>query len=617
MPFKPIHHWFSQNAEQYHDRIAVDDTRKKVTYGELEKNSNSLANFLLNSGASDGDKVAILLKEPADVILAIIASLKTGCIFIPLDIRSPAKRLEVMLAQVTPQWFVTEKEFMPVIEKFTTSGTKAVIYLDDTGLEGKGDTKLPAVPSQPDDPSYIYFTSGTTGTPKGIVGRLKAIDHFIRWEIKTLNLGEGTRVSQLTAPSFDAFLRDIFVPLCTGGTICIPEDDNTILDPLLLLHWLDEQEVNLVHCVPSLFRSLLNTERLDSKSLSSLNHILMAGESLPVSDVQRWYDLVGDRVQLVNLYGPTETTMTKFYYFVQPSDSQRRSIPIGKPMEGARALIVDEKGKPCPPGVVGEIYIRTPYVTLGYYEQPELTQEAFIQNPFSQKPGDIVYKTGDLGRIADDDNFEFLGRKDQQVKIRGVRIEVAEIESFLRSHELVNDVAVVDREDSADNKYLCAYVVLKRNIDASSLREYLSNHLPEFMLPSMFVQIDTLPQTSNGKVDRSALPAPDRDHELQEAFVPPRTPLEEKLAKIWSDVLNIERVGIHDNFFELGGHSLLATQVISRLRNALNLPISLRHLFEKPTIAALAVAITQSQAAAEDQDELNQILSELEQMSDE
>jgi acyl carrier protein len=258
-------------------------------------------------------------------------------------------------------------------------------------------------------------------------------------------------------------------------------------------------------------------------------------------------------------------------------------------MEGAAALVVDEKGKVCSPGMVGEIYIRTPYRTLGYYQQVELTNEVFIPNPFSNNPQDIVYKTGDLGRILPEGDFEYLGRKDRQVKIRGVRIELGEIENYLRLHPAVKDGIVVDLDDEEGNKYLCAYVVLKAELESVPWRDFLRKSLPEFMVPSSLIVLDSLPRTISGKVDRRSLPKPDQSQ--SQTYVPPRTPVEAELALIWMQVLNLERLGVNDNFFELGGHSLLATRLVSRVGRAFNVEIPLRILFESPTVATQAESI--------------------------
>lgn len=599
-----IQDWFSQTAEKFSNNTAIDCGEQKLTYSEIEEQSNKLANFLIEYGAIKGSIVAILAEDSVKVIIAIIGILKAGCVFVPLVPNLPEHRINTIVAEALPQWFVVDAVGLKKISngRIVEVSQSPVICLEETQVIENfpalnyhlhdytkySQVEKPNVQLEPDDMCYLYFTSGSTGKPKGIAGRLKAIAHFINWEIKTFKIKESSRFSQLINPTFDAFLRDIFVPLCSGGVVCIPKEVDTIVDARRLIEWIDDREINLIHCVPSLFRSILN-EDLDPKSFSSLRYILLSGEPLLPGDVSRWMDVYGDKIQLVNLYGASETTMTKFFYFVKPTDRQKRFIPIGKPMDGATALVVDDRGRVCPPGMVGEIYIRTPYRTLGYYQQPELTNQVFISNPFSNNTNDIVYKTGDLGRNLEDGNFECLGRRDGQVKIRGVRIELGEIENRLRLHPLVKDVAVVDREDSNSNRYLCAYVVLKEELEAGNLRDFLLQSLPEYMIPSVFVVMDVLPRTISGKVDRRSLPAPNRQQ--NRTFVPPRTPVEAQLAQIWMQILNLDRVGLNDNFFELGGHSLNATQLVSRVGKAFQIELPLRSLFETPTLATQAESI--------------------------
>jgi amino acid adenylation domain-containing protein len=607
MSHEAIHELFHQAAMRFPHNIAIARAGQEITYRELEETANNLANFLLSSGLGKGSVVAILSDDSLAVVRAMLAILKAGGAFVPLDPDLPEKRLEAIVEEVSPEWFLVESKFFARIcaiaknvairarvvclDEAVHSQEKADSILALDGLQEYWNPSKPDVHWQPDDMCYLYFTSGSTGRPKGIAGRLKGIDHFIRWEIHTLGVNSGTRVSLLLPLTFDGSLRDVFVPLCAGGTICIPQGRDTILDAHRLAHWLDEQRIEIVHCVPSVFRSLIN-ENPTPDRFPSLRAILLAGEPLLPSDVGRWMDIFGERVQLINLYGTSETTMAKFIYFVKPSDKERPSIPVGKPMPGARALILDEKAMPCPSGVVGEIYIRTPYRSLGYYRQPELTSEVFITNPFNTDPEDIVYKTGDLGRLLEDGNYEYLGRTDQQVKIRGVRVELGEIENLLRKHGAVRDVVVIDRQDRNQTKYLCAYVVLDEENEATELRDYLSAYLPVHMLPSVFIPMRKLPRTLNGKVDRKALPTPaETQAEGGKNHVAPRTPIEEMLAGIWMQVLGVSRVGIFDNFFQLGGHSLLATQIISRVRVTFDVDLPLPILFEKPTVAGQAESI--------------------------
>jgi len=592
---------FERCAAEYADRTAISYLDRWISYDELESRADQLAGYLKASGAPRGALVAILCADPVMAITSILGILKAGCAFVPLDTTTPEKRLAPMVALTEPEWFIVEPDFVQLAINLTgvyDSEIKLVCTeaidlpeVDDrkitflTGLAEHADKRRPNIESDPDDLCYVYFTSGSTGAPKAIAGRLKGIDHFIRWEIETLGVNEHTRISQLLAHSFDGSLRDIFVSLCSGGTICVPPDKEVLLDIRRLINWIDSERINIIHCVPSLFRAIVN-EELRPELFPALQYVLMAGEALLPSDVRRWIDVFGERVQLINLYGTSETTMAKFIYFVKRSDTERRFISIGRPMEGAAVLLVDAKGRPCPQGTIGEIYIRTPYRSLGYYNQPELTAKAFIPNPFSDDLNDIVYKTGDLGRAREDGNYEYLGRQDQQVKIRGVRVELEEIEDLLRGHESVKDIAVIDRHDGSNFTYLCAYVVFSNGNDPAELRDYAAARLQDYMVPSAFVVMDELPRTISGKVDRRALPAVKQREKGKPD--PARTPLEELLCGIWGEVLGLSEIGRQDNFFELGGHSLSATRVMSRVRAVTGQALALRELFEAPTVALLA-----------------------------
>ena len=341
--------------------------------------------------------------------------------------------------------------------------------------------------------------------------------------------------------------------------------------------------------------------------------MLLAGEPLLPADVRRGCAVFGERIRLINLYGPSETTMVKFFYPVRPEDGAAPFVPIGQPMPGARAVVVDQNGQVCQPGKVGEIYIRTPYRALGYFNQPQLTSEVFIQNPWSDRPDDIVYKTGDLGRVREDGNFEFLGRRDHQVKVRGVRIELAPIEDLLRSHAQVADAVVAACDDPQGSKFLCAYVVLKGKVAPASLAEFLRPRLPEAMVPTAFVELETLPRTLSGKVNRRALPEPGAL--LGRDYVAPRTPVEHDLCDIFSQLLAVPRVGIHDSFFDLGGHSLSATLLLSRIRSRLGVEVPLRQVFRTPTVEQIALAVTRLQLEQEDAGEMARLLSEVASLS--
>lgn len=620
MSFQSVHEMFSRTAAAFGSSVAIDRNGRTVTYSELEAQSNRLANFLLEGGVSKGTMVGMFTDDPILIITSILGVLKAGAIFVPLDPTFPDQRLQVMSEQVQPAWYLVEKTHLPKLARmraeaifkaeFISFGREPsrVVCLDGTpdgpitdfeasGLkvmdvyDGYDRTQHPEIPSDPDAPCSIYFTSGSTGKPKAILGRLKGIDHFIRWEIDAVSAKPGTRVTQLASPSFDGFLKDAFVPLSVGGVVCAPANRDVLLDVQTLVDWLDEKKIEVLHCVPSVFRALIN-RGLDAKAFTALKHVVMTGEPLYPSDVKRWMQVLGDRIKLLNIYGTTETTLSKFYYEVKPEDVHRPSIPVGKPIKGAAVMIMDPAMRPCHEGAVGEIYIRTPYRSHGYYREPDLTKAVFIQNPFTKDPNDVVHKTGDYGRLLEDGSLEILGRRDQQVQIRGVRVELGEIENLLRAHPAVADVAVIDRDGGDGNKFLVAYVTMTNGAGSEHLRQYLAERLPPTMLPSAFVEIDELPRTLNGKIDRKSLPALELVQAARDdSELLPRTPVEEVVAAIWREVLKLPVVGRTDNFFNLGGHSLLATQVVLRLRDSLKVELPVRSIFESSTVEQLSALI--------------------------
>jgi amino acid adenylation domain-containing protein len=621
MTSEPVHHLFRAASRRFPDHAAVSWESGSITYRQLAAEVDRLTARLCQAGARQGELVNVLAGGAADTIAAILAVLEAGCAFVPLDRHSPAARLEAVAAEAGARWWLVHPQHLAAVEELLREQQReaGILLLGEEPAAAGEPLRAAAAdpppardPLGPDDLCYVYFTSGSTGRPKGIAGRLKAIDHFIRWEIDTFGFGEGVRVSQLTSPGFDAFLRDAFVPLAVGGTVCAPASRDTLLDGARLVEWIDRERLNLVHCTPSLLRVILGQE-LDPTRFGALTHLLLAGEPLLAADVRRWMDVFGQRVQLVNLYGPSETTMIKLYHPVTPEDCDSPSIPIGRPIRGARAIVVDDRGEPCPPGKLGEIYIRTPFRSLGYLNDPELTRQAFIPNPWSDLPDDLIYRTGDLGRVRPDGCFEYIGRRDQQVKVRGVRVEIAPIEDQLRSHPAVSDLAVVDRTDVQGNKYLCAYLVLGEPCETAEIGDFLRRRLPEAMVPSAFVVMAGLPRTLSGKVDRRALPDPGRlEAQVARPYVAPRTPVEEQVCGLFAELLGLPRAGIDDAFFELGGHSLLATLLLARIRAAFGVEVPLHEIFRAPTVRGLALAVTRLQAEAQDEAELEEMLSEVE-----
>ncbi|HEX3093000.1 MAG TPA: amino acid adenylation domain-containing protein, partial [Candidatus Angelobacter sp.] len=578
---------FDEQAVRTPNAIAVEYGPERLTYQEFRQQTDAIEASLLNAGAKTGDLVLIFSEERLKLIASMVGILKAGCGFVPMLPSLPDHRIAAMLAQCRPAWAIVDAGLSSRFEQLKHDSGQQIQEIAIANHSGINESCRSRSRSG-DELSYIFFTSGSTGTPKAIAGRLKGINHFIHWEIREFGIGPESRVAQLTSPMFDPLLRDVFVPLCSGGTLCIPSAPDLVLSGAELGRWLEQERITLMHTVPSIFRLMVS--QCGACHFPCLKYVLLAGEAVLPADVSSWHALAGTQgARLINLYGPSETTMVKFLYAVNEEDQLRRSVPIGRPMEGATAIVLDEAGKICPRGIAGEIYIRTPYRSLGYYQQPELTGRAFIPNPFGNNQHDIVYRTGDLARLLEDGNFALVGRRDHQVKVRGVRIELGEIEAALGGCDGVGAAVVVAREDREEEKRLVAYVVARDgvSIDSRDLRAALKKRLPDPMIPAAFAVLKEMPLTSNGKVDRKALPAPELGQTGQD-YVAPRTAEEEILCGIWAETLKLRQVGIDDNFFEIGGHSLLATQVIARIRSMFGVELPLRILFEHPTVEKIA-----------------------------
>jgi tyrocidine synthetase-3 len=576
------------------DRIAVEYGANRVTYAQLEKRSRLISRKLLSHGIPGGSLIGIYLEDRLEIITAMMGILKARCIFVPLDTTLPGKRIRRMIRQTRPRLIFIDKTHREQLTRPTGETLEETDFaVVDASFYRECETLAPVKESRDnkeDDKIYIYFTSGSTGAPEAIVGKNNSLTHFIRWEIKTFGLAPGSRVSQLSAVGFDAFLRNVFTPLCGGGVVCIPADKETVKHGTRLIDWINRRQIQWIHCVPSMFR-LLNPDILTPRHFKALKYVFLSGEVILPYELKKWYDIFDRRIQLVNYYGPTETTMIKLYYPINKKDIQGQKIPVGKPMPGAGVIIVDENMVPCARGTAGEIFIRTPYTTFGYYNNPALTQKKFIPNPFANNPPDPVYRTGDIGKLLENGNIEFLGRKDRLVKIRGVRIELGEIESQLLRHPDIKEAAAAVKKGTtgAGEILLCAYIVSQRNVSTPELREHLRQELPGYMIPSYFVPMERMPLTPNGKIDIQALPEPGTGSTASR-YTPPRNQIEKTLLAIWSEVLalNRESTGIDDDFFELGGNSLNATVITAKIHKLLKVKIPLAQIFKTSSPRALA-----------------------------
>ncbi|WP_172844448.1 non-ribosomal peptide synthetase [Tumebacillus algifaecis] len=589
--FQPVSDQFRSIAVSLPEQIAVRQGGRSHPYQELATRADSLADALLQMGIKRGDVVAVIGGRSFGLIATMLGVMISGGTLLLIDRALPEARRKSMLDQA-------DVKFVCKLDKHicTTSESHMTLEVDPkTGeplhpiLQREG-MILEVQPIAPSDPAYIFFTSGTTGTPKGVLGNHNGLSHFLLWQKDCFDIKPSDRMAQLIHLSFDPVLRDIFLPLISGATLCLPDQEEE-LGTDELLRWIEREQITVLNTVPSV-ASVWVTNPPPDVSLRTLRWLFTAGEPLSVALVTRLRETFPQMGNIVNLYGPTETTLAKCFYIV-PEEPTQSIQPVGRALPQAQALVLNVRGQLCGIGEQGEVVIRTPYRTNGYLLDSADHTERFRPNHWTFDESDLLYYTGDIGRYRPDGALELLGRLDDQVKIRGVRIQLSEISSTLARHPAVQACAVLDWKEG-ERAQLAAYAVIQpeTNVGERDLRAFLEQELPLAMVPNAFKLLDELPLTANGKVDRSRLPRPRTSDGASETFVAPRTPLEREIASIWSELLNVEQVGIHDHFFALGGHSLLATQMISRMRRSLKVEISLRSLFERPTVASFAALIS-------------------------
>ena len=567
---------FASAARTHEARTAITHAGRSYSYGALDRASARIAAWMASRGAVVGEVVAVSGARSFGLVATMLAAFRGGFSLLALDPRVPDDRRRAML-----------------------SVAKAKLTIDvgvDVGTEGEVD-EAPAIALDappPDGPAYVFFTSGTTGTPKGVVGRQRGLGHFLAWERRRFEIGPGDVVGQLTGLSFDVVLRDVFVGLVSGATLALPPPAVEDLAGEEVLPWLAREGITILHTVPSLAQAWLASDPSSEIISRSLRRVLFAGEPLPAALVASWRARF-PACAVGNLYGPTETTLAKCFFEVPPSPFPGIQ-PVGTAMPGAQALVVSSTYRTCGVGEVGEIVIRTPFRSLGYLAASQDDLARFTANPFRDDPADVVYRTGDRGRLFPDGTLQILGRVDHQVKIRGVRIEPAEITAVLVSHPAVATALVIGDKDARGETFLAAYVVLRAaKAETSELRAFLEAKLLPQMIPDTFVVLSEMPLSPNGKIDRGRLPRTSKNRE-ERPHVAPRDALEEAIAAIWIEVLGIPQISVIDSFFHVGGHSLLAARVAARIRATLAVDVTVRALFEAPTVAGLAQHVRSAQS---------------------
>jgi amino acid adenylation domain-containing protein len=619
-----VHEVFAARATATPHALAVEDPRERWTYAELDAATDRIARALADAGVGVGDVVAITGHRSAALVRALLGTMKSGAAFLVLDPAYPAARLAeyVRIARPAAHLHLPAAGDLPGEAAALLDATlRTRIVLRPRGdasaedIDGLGAAgEAPRIDIGADTLAYLSFTSGTTGTPKAVMGRHSSLTHFTPWLAAEFGLSASDRFSLLSGLAHDPLHRDVFTPLQLGAAVVAPEPDE-VGTPGYLARWMREAGITVAHLTPAMGQLLADAAK--GEHIPSLHRAFFVGDVLRRADVARLTALA-PALNVVNYYGSTETQRAVSYHGVDPAAEQKEVIPLGRGLPGVQLLVRGASGEIAGIGEVGEIWMRSPHLAAGYLNDPALAAERFVVNPWTGDPRDRLYRTGDLGRYRPDGEVEPLGRADQQVKVRGFRVELGEVESALASHPAIREAAVIARETGAGDRGLVAYWVPVEGAaepDAASLRLHLKALLPEYMVPSANVRLDRLPLTANGKLDRRALPDPEVSSTAER--VAPRTVTEQVIAEIWTEVLNVENVGVEDDFFVLGGHSLKATQVLARISRMLQVELRLRVLFETPTVAGLAAAVEAAVAADHGGGALTDALAELEGLSDE
>jgi amino acid adenylation domain-containing protein len=587
-----FHGFFEAQAARIPDRPAISFDGETWSYDALNRRSNQLAAFLRNLGVGTGVLVGIAMERSLDMVAAVLATMKAGGAYVPLDISYPRERLSFMLGDSQARVLLTHRR---LVDRLPASAAE-VVCLDEAWPEvGALPDANVAGGATPRDLAYVIYTSGSTGQPKGVMIEHRSMINATWEQARVIDGHPDSRILQFSTFSFDGWVYELMMAVGAGAELCLAPRDALLPGPELVA-LLREKAITTVLLPPSALAVLPASE------LPALRCLSVAGEPCPPDLAARW--MAGRR--LFNVYGPTEVTC----WCTQASFTEPVPVVhIGRPMANADVYILDPHGEPVPVGIPGELHVGGAGLARGYLNRPELTAQRFISHPFRDEPDARLYRTGDLARYAPDGSIEFLGRLDHQIKLRAFRIELGEIETALLAHAAVREAVVVCREDQPGDRRLVAYMVL-HDVDAArgsevvaALRGELQSRLPEYMVPSAMVPMPALPLTANGKIDRAALPPPDAVRPAMDApFVGPRTPVEQAIARVWSELLGINAIGVNDHFFsDLGGHSLLATQVCSRLRDTFEIDVPLRTFFETGTVASLGRTVEDGLLAAIEQ----------------
>jgi amino acid adenylation domain-containing protein len=576
-----------QRASLSPEALAVSCGSDRLTYRELDLRSNQLAHYLRGLGVAPGSIVALCLERSLEFPLAALAVWKIGSAYLPFEVKTPVARLRSMLDGAQVSIVLSSSGLLEPL----TEGARQVVALDRLAEDiNRSPSEALPVLARLDDAAYVIYTSGSTGTPRAVQVGHASLLNLVEWHNRAFKVTSEDRATQLASIGFDAAVWEIWPYLVAGASVHMV-DDETRAQPEKLRDWLVSEKISIGFVPTPLAEQMLDLRWPGDTAL----RFLLTG-----ADVLHRYPPANLPFTLVNNYGPTECTVVATSMALDADKGAGGRPPIGKPIDDVQVYILDRDMRQAPAGQIGEIFIGGECLAHGYLNDPELTAERFIGDPFSTLPGAELYRTGDLGRLAADGSIEFLGRMDDQVKIRGYRIELNEVVGALRRHPEIREGTVVASEDDHGDKRLIAYVVVRATTPTvEELRKFLRNILPEYMIPAVFVTTEALPIGTNGKVDRFLLPAPSNENMLRDDTpVEPRTPTEQRVAVIVASLLSLESVGVNDNFFFLGGNSLFGTQVIARLREAFHVDVSLLGLFDHPTVAGTAAEVERLMVAS-------------------
>jgi amino acid adenylation domain-containing protein len=573
-----IRTWAAENAKA----TAVASATETLSYADLEAQSNALARHLQSLGAAPETLVALVLDRSPEFVLAALATWKAGAAYLPIDPACPPERIRLILEDARVPILI-RGGIAAQIELSQESAKQVDLSDRRSLLRAYSSAPLP-LSYRSARLAYVIYTSGSTGRPKGVEITHGNLSNLVHWHQSAFVLSSSDRATMLASPGFDAAVWEIWPYLSAGASLYAPPE-TTRVSPRSLRDWMLANRITASFVPTPLAQRLIF---LDWPTETPLRFLLTG------ADVLQQYPPAGLPFRLVNNYGPTECTVVALSGAVNPHDKPAALPPLGRPISNTRVFLLNEDLRQVPPGAIGELHIAGAGVGRGYLNDPELTIEKFIPDPFDKNPGSRLYKTGDLARALPDGNFEFVGRTDDQIKIRGYRIEPNEVSAALCKHHAVQSGIVIPRKDAAGEYFLIAYLLLKQHtqVSASHLRKHLQSQLPDYMVPSVFVVLEAFPLTANGKVDRAALPAPDSTNSLKSAPASSgSTTTEEKLIPIVSALLKVDGIDPQDNFFLLGGHSLLGAQLLAEIHRAFRVDLPLRTVFDFPTIAAISAEI--------------------------